>query len=185
MVLKDRVKIQSMKKILIFSILFIILLSLFLGLGPFFTLYSIKGSIEDKNSFKLSSNIYFPELRANIKDQIDSSVSKRISEKLSDNPLNFLAQGLADVVIDETLDVFLTPDGLGRLLKGEDPSSIIRNKNKTNKESDQIELLESVKFKYQSLNRFIVFINTVNNKQIRLHLDRFGLKWKLVNVIIP
>ena len=101
MVLKDRVKIQSMKKILIFSILFITLLFSFLGLGPFFTLYSIKGSIEDKNSLKLSSNIYFPELRANIKDQIDLSVSKRISEKLSDNPLNFLAQGLADVLIDE------------------------------------------------------------------------------------
>ena len=88
-------------------------------------------------------------------------------------------------IFDETLDVFLTPDGLGRLIDGEDPSSIIRNNKKLDKEDDGIEVLESIKFKYQSMNRFIVLIETINKKQIILHLDRFGIKWKLVNVILP
>jgi len=35
------------------------------------------------------------------------------------------------------------------------------------------------------MNRFIVLIETINKKQIILHLDRFGIKWKLVNVILP
>ena len=83
------------------------------------------------------------------------------------------------------LDVFLTPDGLERLINGENPSSIIKNKEKSNKNDDQIKLFESFEFKYQSLNRFIVFINTKNQKVIRLHLDRFGLRWKLVNIILP
>ena len=96
-----------------------------------------------------------------------------------------MAEGLADIVVDETLDVFLTPDGLGRLIDGEDPSSIIRNNKKLDKEDDGIEVLESIKFKYQSMNRFIVLIETINKKQIVLHLDRFGIKWKLVNVILP
>ena len=96
-----------------------------------------------------------------------------------------MAEGLADIVVDETLDVFLTPDGLGRLIDGEDPSSIIRNNKKLNAEDDGIEILESIEFKYQSINRFIVFIKTVNKKQIILHLDRFGIRWKLVNVILP
>ena len=96
-----------------------------------------------------------------------------------------MAEGLADIVVDETLDVFLTPDGLGRLMDGEDPSSIIRNNKKSEKKDNGIEVLESIEFKYQSMNRFIVSINTVNKKQIRLHLDRFGIKWKLVNVILP
>ena len=174
-----------MKKILISLLLFFILVSTFLGLGPFLTLYSIKESIEEKDSSKLSQNIYFPELRSNLKNQINLSLSDRINKKLNDNPLRFLAEGLADIVVDETLDVFLTPDGLGRLLDGEDPSSIIRNNKKLDKKDDGVEVLESIEFKYESMNRFIVFINTVNKKQIILHLDRFGIRWKLVNVILP
>ena len=174
-----------MKKILISLLLFFILVSTFLGLGPFLTLYSIKESIEEKDSSKLSQNIYFPELRSNLKNQINLSLSDRINKKLNDNPLRFLAEGLADIVVDETLDVFLTPDGLGRLIDGEDPSSIIRNNKKSNKKDDGIEVLESIEFKYESINRFIVLINAINNKQIKLHLDRFGIRWKLVNVILP
>jgi len=174
-----------MKKILISLLLFFILVSTFLGLGPFLTLYSIKESIEEKDSSKLSQNIYFPELRSNLKNQINLSLSERINKKLNDNPLRFLAEGLADIVVDETLDIFLTPDGLGRLIDGEDPSSIIRNNKKLDTEDDGIEVLESIEFKYQSMNRFIVLIETINKKQIILHLDRFGIKWKLVNVILP
>ena len=174
-----------MKKVLISLLLFFIFVISFLGLGPFLTLYSIKDSIEERNSNKLSQNIYFPELRSNLKDQVNLSLSDRINKKLNDNPLRFLAEGLADIVVDETLDVFLTPDGLGRLIDGEDPSSIIRNNKKSNKKDDGIEVLESIEFKYESINRFIVLINAINNKQIKLHLDRFGIRWKLVNVILP
>lgn len=174
-----------MKKVFISLLLFLVLVSTYLGLGPFLALYSIKESIEAKDSNQLSKNIYFPELRANLKDQINLSFSDSINKRLNDNPLRFLAEGLADIVVDETLDVFLTPDGLGRLMDGEDPSSIIRNNKKSEKKDNGIEVLESIEFKYQSMNRFIVSINTVNKKQIRLHLDRFGIKWKLVNVILP
>jgi len=174
-----------MKKVFISLLLFLVLVSSYLGLGPFLALYSIKESIEAKDSNQLSKNIYFPELRANLKDQINLSFSDSINKRLNDNPLRFLAEGLADIVVDETLDVFLTPDGLGRLMDGEDPSSIIRNNKKSEKKDSGVEVLESIEFKYQSMNRFIVFINTVNKKQIRLHLDRFGIKWKLVNVILP
>ena len=174
-----------MKKILISLLLFFVFVLIFLGLGPFLTLYSIKESIEEKDSSKLSQNIYFPELRSNLKNQINLSLSDRINKKLNDNPLRFLAEGLADIVVDETLDIFLTPDGLGRLIDGEDPSSIIRNNKKLDTEDDGIEVLESIEFKYQSMNRFIVLIETINKKQIILHLDRFGIKWKLVNVILP
>lgn len=174
-----------MKKVFISLLLFLVLVSTYLGLGPFLALYSIKESIEAKDSIQLSKNIYFPELRANLKDQINLSFSDSINKRLNDNPLRFLAEGLADIVVDETLDVFLTPDGLGRLMDGEDPSSIIRNNKKSEKKDSGVEVLESIEFKYQSMNRFIVFINTVNKKQIRLHLDRFGIRWKLVNVILP
>ena len=61
----------------------------------------------------------------------------------------------------------------------------MKYQKKSEKKDSGVEVLESIEFKYQSMNRFIVFINTVNKKQIRLHLDRFGIRWKLVNVILP
>ena len=49
-----------MKKVLISLLLFFVFALTFLGLGPFLTLYSLKESIEEKDSAKLSQNIYFP-----------------------------------------------------------------------------------------------------------------------------
>ena len=111
-----------MKNFFIFLFVLIFLSVGFLSSGPFLTLYLIKESIEEKNSTKLSKNIYFTELKSNIKVQINSSISKSISEKFNDNPIKFLAKGLGDIFIDEVLDVFLTPDGLERLINGENPS---------------------------------------------------------------
>ena len=172
------------KFVILFTSLVILLLILLLS-GPFLTLYSIKESIEEKDSITLSKNIYFPKLRSNIKIQINSSLSKSISEKFNDNPIRFLAEGLSDIFVDEVIDVFLTPDGLERLINGENPSSIIKNKKNSNQNNEQIKPFESIEFSYHSFNRFVVFINTKNQKVIRLHLDRFGLSWKLVNIILP
>ena len=109
------------KFVILFTSLVILLLILLLS-GPFLTLYSIKESIEEKDSITLSKNIYFPKLRSNIKVQINSSLSKSISEKFNDNPIKFLAEGLSDIFVDEVIDVFLTPDGLERLINGENQS---------------------------------------------------------------
>ena len=54
-----------MKKVFISLLLFLVLVSTYLGLGPFLALYSIKESIEANDSNQLSKNIYFLELRAN------------------------------------------------------------------------------------------------------------------------
>ena len=80
-----------MKKVFISLLLFIVLVSAYLGLGPFLALYSIKESIEAKDSNQLSKNIYFPELRANLKDQINLSFSDSINKRLNDNPPRILA----------------------------------------------------------------------------------------------
>ena len=72
------------KKFVIFFTSLVILLLILLLSGPFLTLYSIKESIEEKDSITLSKNIYFPKLRSNIKIQINSSLSKSISEKFND-----------------------------------------------------------------------------------------------------
>lgn len=104
-----------MKKKLILLFVFLIILFLgFLSLGPFLTLYSIKNSVDKKDSFKLSSNINFPALRLNIKDQLSTELSKKM--RLEGGIFNILAEGFANTLVDEAIDGLLTPDNLRRLL---------------------------------------------------------------------
>ena len=84
-----------------------------------------------KDDFMSFTKAVWPEF-------IEGAHHRVISEKFNDNPIKFLAKGLGDIFIDEVLDVFLTPDGLERLINGENPSSIIKNKEKSNKNDDLI-----------------------------------------------
>ena len=176
--------LESMKKKLILLFVFLIILFLgFLSLGPFLTLYSIKNSVDKKDSFKLSSNINFPALRLNIKDQLSTEFSKKM--RLEGGIFNILAEGFANTLVDEAIDELLTPDNLRRLISGEKPSSILKNENIESNEKKSYEILESINYKYESHKKFSVLIKGKNNKEIKLILGRFGFQWKLINLTLP
>lgn len=170
------------KFILLFSFLAILLL-VFLGSGPFLTLYSIKISLAEKNSNKLSSNINFPLLRLNIKEQLNAELSRKI--KLESGIFNILAEGFANSLVDEAVDGLLTPENIERLIKGEEPSYILKNEKIEYNEDYSYDILDSIKYKYESHKKFSVFVKGKNNKQIKLILGRSGFYWKLINITIP
>ncbi|MDA9623432.1 DUF2939 domain-containing protein [Rhodobiaceae bacterium] len=170
------------KFILLFSFLAILLLG-FLGSGPFLTLYSIKISLAEKNSNKLSSNINFSLLRLNIKEQLNAELSRKI--KLESGIFNILAESFANSLVDEAVDGLLTPENIERLIKGEEPSSILKNEKIEYNEDYSYDNLDSIKYKYESHKKFSVFVKGKNNKQIKLILGRSGFYWKLINITIP
>ena len=181
MVTKMRLKMKN-KFITLFIFLSILFL-IFLSLGPFFTLYSIKQSVDEKDSIKLSNNINFPTLRLNIKDQLSNELSKKV--KLESGIFNILAEGFASKLVDETVDVLLTPENLFRLINGEEPSSILRGEKVSFNENNSYEILESINYKFESHKKFSVFVQGKNKKVIQLILRRSGFQWQLSNITIP
>ena len=151
--------------------------------GPFLTLYSIKQSVGEKDSIKLSNNINFPILRFNIKDQLSKELSKKV--KLESDIFNILAEGFASKLVDETVDILLTPGNLLRLINGEEPSSILRNEKVSFNENNSYEILESINYKFESHKKFSVFVQGKNKKVIQLILRRSGFQWQLSNITIP
>ena len=127
------------KKFVIIFIFFAIMLLAIFSSGPFLTLYSIKQSVGEKDSIKLSNNINFPILRFNIKDQLSKELSKKV--KLESDIFNILAEGFASKLVDETVDILLTPGNLLRLINGEEPSSILRNEKVSFNENNSYEFL--------------------------------------------
>ena len=122
-------------------------------------------------------------MRLNIKDQLSKELSKKV--KLESGIFNILAEGFASKLVDETVDILLTPGNLMRLINGEKPSSILRDEKVNFNENNSYEILESINYKFESHKKFSVFVRGKNNKVIQLILRRSGLQWQLSNITIP
>jgi glycogen debranching enzyme len=114
-------------------------------------------------------------------------LSKELSKKvkLESDIFNILAEGFASKLVDETVDILLTPGNLLRLINGEEPSSILRNEKVSFNENNSYEILERINYKFESHKKFSVFVRGKNKKVIQLMLRRSGFQWQLSNITIP
>jgi hypothetical protein len=163
---------------------------LFLGLvvgyvavGPYVTVSAIKAGIVEQDSEKLSENIEFPALRQNLKDQLNAAMMKKTAAELKGNPFAALATAFATKMVDGIVDSFVTPSGLAALMEGKKPSKNGSEGNTAppNKES----LFKNARFSYDSTSKFSIWVPNDKGEEVRFILQRDGLSWKLVNLVIP
>ena len=95
-------------------------------------------------------------MRLNIKEQLNAELSRKI--KLESGIFNILAEGFANSLVDEAVDGLLTPENIERLIKGEEPSSILKNEKIEYNEDYSYDILDSIKYKYESHKKFSVFV---------------------------
>ena len=173
-----------MKKLIItLSSLIVIGLGLYLVSGPFITIHGIKSSIKEKDSDRLSTYIEFDLLKKNLKEQFNTEMLQITSADPDKNPLGMMVAGFASQVVDGLLDVYLTPSSIALLLEGEKPDQYKSyNPQKPAKEK-AAEPLEEYKVKFVSHDRFYVYTKGRHDQEIKIILQRFGLDWKITNII--
>jgi len=108
---------------------------------------------------------------------------KNASEELEGNFLSIIAVGLASKFVDEVVDLLLTPSGLTTFMEGKksgkgDDKSITPTFKKD-------ELFKNVRYSYDSLSKFSIWVTNEMEEEIRFVLKREGFSWKLVNIVIP
>ncbi len=165
-----------------------LLLTAWVGAGPYLAVADIRQGIENKDSERLAERVDFPTLRQNLKDQIKVRIVRSAAEELDENPFGALAAGLASTLVDGLVDSFITPAGLASLMEGERPSigSPPRAKSRPQPEQEpQRDLFQDARYRYDSLSRFSVWVPGDDGQETRFVLQRDGLSWKLVNVILP
>lgn len=163
-----------------------VILALVLGYvaaGPYLTVSAIKTGIVEQDSEKLSENIEFPTLRQNLKEQFNAAMMKNAATELKDNPFAALAAGLATKMVDGIVDSFVTPSGLAAIMEGKKPSKTVDIESATPAKKD--ELFKDARFSYDSTSKFSIWVPNDNGKEARFVLQREGLSWKLVNLIVP
>jgi hypothetical protein len=172
-----------------------LLLALWIGAGPYLAVADIERGISDKDSARLAERVDFPTLRQNLKDQLKVTILKSAARELEDNPFGALATGLATTLVDGLVDAFITPAGLASLMDGERPSvgsvssrsqsSPAQTPEPDQKQTQDRDLFKNARHSYDSLSRFSVWVPGKDGRETRFVLQRDGLSWKLVNVILP
>ncbi len=173
-----------MKKfILTLSSLIVIGLGLYLASGPFITIHGIKSSIKEKDSDRLSTYIEFDLLKKNLREQFNTEMLKMTSADTDKNPLGMMMAGFASQVVDGLLDVYLTPSSIALLLDGEKPDQYRSLNHQKSAKKEAVEPLEEYRVKFVSHDRFYVYTKGSHDQEIKIVLQRFGLDWKMTNII--
>ncbi len=168
------------------GIVFIVIIG-FIAATPFFTVSSIKTAIVEKDSEQLSENVDFPIFRQNLKKQFNTAMMKSVGAEFQNNPFAAIAAGFATNMVDGVVDSFITPSGLAMLMEGKKPSlSRSRRGNPSNTDqANRDDLFKDARYSYDSLNRFSIYVPSDTGEEIRFILQRDGLSWKLVDIIVP
>ena len=173
-----------MKKfILTLSSLIVIGLGLYLASGPFITIHGIKSSIKEKDSDRLSTYIEFDLLKKNLKEQFNTEMLKITSADPDKNPLGMMVAGFASQVVDGLIDVYLTPSSIALLLEGEKPDQYRSYDHSKPVQKESVEPLKEYQVKFVSHDRFYVYTKGRHDQEIKIILQRFGLDWKITNII--
>ena len=172
-----------MKKALWAIGLLLVLVVGYVAAGPYLTVWAIKTAIVEQDSEKLSENIEFSTLRQNLKDQLNAEMMKSVVTELKGNPFAALAAAFVPEIVDGFVDSFVTPSGLAALMEGKKPS---KNENEGNTAPPKKDsLFKNARYSYDSTSKCSIWVPDDKGKEARFVLQRNGLSWKLINIVIP
>ena len=166
------------KHIILITIFLTITIGCYIYALPFIKVKQIKDTLKNKDTTLLSEYIDFPLLRENIKSQLKASFIKEMQndEEIQNNPFSGLGMGLSFIMIDKTIDTFLTSSGIQAIIKNNEKSFDLDTSLK--------KYNYTVDMYYKSLRQFHIFIksNDVDKNNIQFILKRKGLSWQLTGV---
>jgi hypothetical protein len=159
----------------------IVLLGLFgffgyVATGPYRTLSTLRNALSQGDATLLAQCVDFPTLRQNLKTQLSARANGGVNAVVPSGILAQIAGGIAGSVIDATVDTFVTPTGLSRLLAG---GSLVANQAPSVGGQAPQNHLENAHGSFESSSIFVV---TVPSSAVVIELSRNGLDWQVTNV---
>ncbi|WP_027883565.1 DUF2939 domain-containing protein [Meiothermus rufus] len=161
---------SSFKKPTLWPVLLVALAGLmaYLWFSPYLTLWGIQRAIQSNNPKALERYIDFPRVRESLK----ADLNRVLLEQVSRDQSGFAALGLLFVapLVDQMVDVFVTPEGLASIGTGEEP------------QKGNLEAVRDWRVKRQGLSK--VLLHHKDNPEEGLLMERQGLGWKVMRLQI-
>lgn len=155
----------------------LILIILYIWLGPVISLNAIIHAAADKDSERLKELVDFPLMRENLKEQLNAQVTKSLMKDMQDNPFAAMLSGMAGTISDRIIDSIVTPAGLLGLAR--------IDKDEKAKNCNIATIYSRVSYSFDSSSRSTVSLKDQGEKSAKLMFVRNGINWRLVNIIIP
>ncbi|MCR6651224.1 MAG: DUF2939 domain-containing protein [Cellvibrionaceae bacterium] len=180
-----------MKKLLLGLVVLLVLAAGFFAVSPYISVMAIQRGIADSDSATLVRYIDFPVLRQNVKDQLNAA-NRQENESSQTNFLSALMSGFKAKLVDSFVESLVTPEGLANLMSGKrslsqagETSTPTKPEEKQEGKEKKEKVFDDARFTYDSLDQFSVWLPTNKGEEMQLVLQRRGLVWKLVNIILP
>jgi len=172
-----------MKKIIALLLLITMIVSGYVLAGPYMAVNRLEKALQNRDSAMLAQYVDFPVLRENLKEQINESLLKELKEMEDDDP--FAAFGIAflSLVIDGLVDMLLTPTGIGSLALGILPDLVKGEVEEVPLE--QAKFFANARYTIDGFSQVSLWMENGSGDVFRFIFSRYGLTWKLSNVIIP
>ena len=164
-----------MKKIISIGIIILAIIVGYIFATPYLTVYQMKAAAENNDGEALSERIDFSSLRQNLKDQVNAQMAEEMAEEMDDNPFAGLAATFGSMLIDKMVDVYVTPAGIIKLMKGEIPDTDDTGGSMENEITS--EPFPDVSLSYESFSKFSVSIKNEADEEMKFNLRRRGMGW--------
>jgi hypothetical protein len=159
---------------------------LYLAVSPFITVHQIRSAADDRDAEALSEQVDFPALRRNMKEQLRFAVLDGATDAAEENALAAIGVAIGGVLLDGLVDLWVTPAGVMKMMKGDKPQNDdLRGKPTEHEESDVRKALRDATWSYASWDRFVIEVPNDAESVTKFVLRRQGLGWKLTNIILP
>ena len=174
------------KMIDVLCVLVIIAIGTYWFTSPYFAVRNLKAAIVDADEQALGEMIDFPVLRENLKDQLKTGMDRWAFEQ--DKPEAVAGMALTWPIVDRLIDVYVTPAGIAQFATKVDVPDDADLPFAALSGSIGARILEQEDFVIdRGLRSFSLLIQTKNEKddEIEVVFEGNGLRWVLVNVILP
>ena len=150
-----------------------------------------KSAVEAQDTEEARQYIDFPSVKRSLKDQLEESLTKKLSSEISDGPLSLfgivLIRPMVRTIVNSTVDATVNPAGLNLLLSTGNLSSKDSKTQQSIRKYSNNDQSVNIKLYYQSLNRFVMRTDIPDVEEpMKAYWKRDLLwSWKLSSIDLP
>ena len=180
-----------MKNVKVLGIVLAVLLAIGFYALPYVTVAQMQRAASANDGEALSEHIDFPSVRQSLKDQLNAMFADAAADHAEKNPFGILGAAVGGLLVDKMVDVYVTPAGLTRIMRGESPDGAPGDTTNTTstasgEDSADSEPFHDASLAFASLSKFTVTVKDKDSDQeIRFILRRSGLSWKMTEILLP
>lgn len=180
-----------MKKLFPLAALAAVAAGVWLYLTPYLAIDDLREAAEAGDTQTLNEMVDFPAFRESVKTGVKTAVAREIGD--DGNPLARLGGWFAGQLASPMVDVFVSPEGIAALTRGERPDQDgARGSNDRDGASEDGDRVRAPKLEmrreYEGMDRFIVHFHDPESGEERFSLvmEREGIAgWELTGFRLP